>query len=543
MRFLPFPILTAFLATSVIAATPIEMLEQLRAELRTELKSALDKGNGENNQRLFQIESLLVEQLPARELPEDQLTQIVQTLAQIRLLTRAPKAGDLCEKLITELRTLTSAWNERFKETFNSTIKETLHTGLKATEPREVDAPLLALANLQKQVSRTERYNNSGRGVDMQQLSSVISVLTLWQDAMMPRGGAQRGRNSAEQIESMAQSYSHSLANLIPRSEFMALVNSARLRLDPAPTRKPLSYSELNRQSLEILRGVNKLGEIDSAVKTMDELAAHPESNSANNSPAAQTLKRMRKFHEDMKAGMAVSLSSLDSNSNSSDVEEAATIKGLIIKFALPRVLHVTGDAAPKEDENVSAYFQRLIEESNKNSDWPLLARVLDTAQSLKLNSIVPANDSTALKMMLAAINQERARQFSGAVAFYLAALRTGSQVVSAELIGEKLDAIRNAHFPEYEAGESFQISDDTIRRMSGLPYTGITPYSSIGPRSVSATLPIYLNRTPATSKAAAVTKPAPAAEEKKTAESKETPALKPTPTPVEENKTLEPKN
>ena len=68
------PIALFLLMSAAFAATPVEMLDQLRAELRTELRSALDKGNGENNQRLFQIESLLVEQLPAGELPEEQFS-------------------------------------------------------------------------------------------------------------------------------------------------------------------------------------------------------------------------------------------------------------------------------------------------------------------------------------------------------------------------------------------------------------------------------------------------------------------------------------
>ena len=56
-----------------LAADPLSTLAELRAALREELKSALDKGNIENNQRLYQLESLLVESLPDKELPDEKM--------------------------------------------------------------------------------------------------------------------------------------------------------------------------------------------------------------------------------------------------------------------------------------------------------------------------------------------------------------------------------------------------------------------------------------------------------------------------------------
>jgi hypothetical protein len=59
----------------------------------------------------------------------------------------------------------------------------------------------------------------------------------------------------------------------------------------------------------------------------------------------------------------------------------------------------------------------------------------------------------TAWRWLLAATNLEQAQQFRAAVGYYLEALRTGSQSIPVEKIGEKLAAIRQAHPAEYEAG------------------------------------------------------------------------------------------
>ncbi len=522
MKFSLLSALAGAVATAAFAATPVEMLEQLRTNLSSELRSALDKGNGENNQRLFQIESLLVEQLPSRELPEDQLSQVIQLLGQLRSLTRDPKSAELCQGLMVELRTLATARDRRFKEAFATTVKEALITGLKATVPKDVDAPLLALANIQKQANRTERIS-TGRGVDTQPLSTAISILTLWQDAMLPRAGAPKNRNSLDQLESMTQNYAQQLGDLLPRSEFITLLNSGRGRLDPSLTKKPVGAAEINRQSTEILRGVKRLEDISSAVKAMEALASDPENGSTNNSPALQTLRKIYKLHEELKAGMSVTLSSVETGSSSGDTDETVAVKGLIIKFALPRVLNVTGDAMPKNSESVSDYLTRMLEESRRKSDWPLLAKVMDTAQSLKPNSLIATGDTAALRSMLAGINQERARQYAGAVAYYLAALRTGSQAVPSEVIGEKLEAIRKDHPQDYDAGNNLQIIEPTPQR-----YVGPPPYyMNGGPRgimsnqvtaSIGAAQPAAPLVVPAVPKETAAPKATAPAEEKKTA-------------------------
>ena len=484
--------LIAFLSllSAAFAATPVEMLDQLRAELRTELRSALDKGNGENNQRLFQIESLLIEQLPAGELPEAQFSSTIQILGQLRSLTRVAKTEELCQNLILELRTLATARDKKFKETFSATVKEALITGLKARTPKEVDAPLTALANLQKQMSQMERHNNGNRSVDTQSLSTVTSVLTLWQDSMLPRIGPQRSRNSIEQLESMTQSYAQQFGDLMPRSEFVTLVAEARSRLDPALAKKAPSYNEVNRLSIELLRSVQRLEDIADAQKAMQALSADSESNPVNTSTAAQMLNKIHRFHEDLKAGVAVSFSMLDPISNGPDAAEYATLRALLIKKALPRVLKLEGEALPREEENATAYLGRMIAESQKKSDWPLLARALDSAQSLQLTGLVTTSDSAAFRMLLAGLNQERAQVYSGAVASYLAALRSGSQILQSELIGQKIEAIRKGHPEDYEVGLTLPILEPTFSRPGGYPYS-VTARGTPGSSSVSASISV----------------------------------------------------
>ena len=511
------PIALFLLMSAAFAATPVEMLDQLRAELRTERRSALDKGNGENNQRLFQIESLLVEQLPAGELLEEQFSLAIKVLGQLRSLTRVAKTEELCQSLILELRTLEIARSKRFKETLDATVKDALLTGLKAKTAKDVDAPLLALANLQKQCSRGD-YR-----VENQSLSTVTSFLTLLQDSMLPRVGPQRSRNSVGELVSMAHSYATQLGDMMPRSEFMMLLTEVCSRLDPDLSKKGYTLAEISRRSIELLRSVKRLEDIADAHQAMQALCPESATTPANLSAAAEMLGKMYKFHEDLKAGASVSFSSLDFPAPAPVSEAGAVLRDLLIRKALPRVLQVTENSLQKDEENVSAYLGRMIQESQKNSDWPLLSRTLDAAQSLHITGLLTANDNVALRMLLAAVNHERAQIYSGAAAYYFGALRTGSQAVPLELIGQKLEAIRKEHPQDYDAGQNISAPDPTKERTGGYNYTISTSQRvNVGPAPTPAPLVV-----PAVPKASTTPKstPAPAQEKKPPEPAKPAPA------------------
>jgi hypothetical protein len=75
------------------------------------------------------------------------------------------------------------------------------------------------------------------------------------------------------------------------------------------------------------------------------------------------------------------------------------------------------------------------------------------------LNTITSASDSAALTQFLAGLNQERARQFSLAVVSFQATLKTGSQLIPPETIGEHLEKIRAEHPQDFEQGMKLTLS------------------------------------------------------------------------------------
>lgn len=78
--------------------------------------------------------------------------------------------------------------------------------------------------------------------------------------------------------------------------------------------------------------------------------------------------------------------------------------------------------------------------------------------------TVVAATDSTALTQFSAGLNQERAKQYAMAVISFQGALKTGSQLLPAEIIGDHLEAIKAAHPQEFEQGMQLALNPPTPR-------------------------------------------------------------------------------
>ncbi|HEY3900451.1 MAG TPA: hypothetical protein VGM54_17720 [Chthoniobacter sp.] len=72
---------------------------------------------------------------------------------------------------------------------------------------------------------------------------------------------------------------------------------------------------------------------------------------------------------------------------------------------------------------------------------------------TLRIESTAAVNDREALQLFLAGLNQEKAMQYVFAVISFEQALKTGSQLISAELIGGHLERIQKEHPQEYQKG------------------------------------------------------------------------------------------
>lgn len=204
----------------------------------------------------------------------------------------------------------------------------------------------------------------------------------------------------------------------------------------------------------ELVRSVKKLEDMEPVLTKIESLIAQQRSvngYSGESSVLSQFRSYLQNYNE-LRSGTATTLS-FSSSSSSSGTRALAGVKNLLIRFALQRILQTPPDMAQKDDENTAEFLQRVLASARSTSDWALVSRVLDAAQSLNLSTVASYNDTSALRTFLGGMNQEKAHYPSGAVSAYLTALKSGSLVIPVDYIGERLAAIRKEFPQEYEAG------------------------------------------------------------------------------------------
>jgi hypothetical protein len=124
--------------------------------------------------------------------------------------------------------------------------------------------------------------------------------------------------------------------------------------------------------------------------------------------------------------------------------------------MVIPEVLGTDKPLQP--DETLQQYLDRMMTDAETDADGPLMQRIHEVE-----NAIGQRADSTDLGPLFASLtaakSQEQAGEFAPAVSSYETALSSGSSLVPAQVIGERLAAIKKAHPDDYSKGMDMFLS------------------------------------------------------------------------------------
>lgn len=222
--------------SSAMAEEPQKLLDALRAELKAEIAALPKKASPEEKQRNFQMESMLSQTLPEGErISLEEQPQLLSTLRQLQMFSHSKKVDELCAALITELRERSAKAAKDLQETFATTVHDALTKGLDARSAKDLDAPLASLGSLKKLVQLQE-YRSQGRQSYSGVLQAAEQTLTSYQDALISTADPKTPRNRntnppSEVLRQMASGHGTTLAEVMPRSEYLEKVKAAVLRV------------------------------------------------------------------------------------------------------------------------------------------------------------------------------------------------------------------------------------------------------------------------------------------------------------------------
>ncbi|HVJ45101.1 MAG TPA: hypothetical protein VM511_01870, partial [Luteolibacter sp.] len=104
-------------------------------------------------------------------------------------------------------------------------------------------------------------------------------------------------------------------------------------------------------------------------------------------------------------------------------------------------------------DETVAAFLDRIAAEAKAREDGALGLRIKELRRILTRTYSYGTQDNRGMDAYVSGQNQETAGEMALAVISYQQALKSGSELVPAKRIGERLEAIKKSHPAEYEKG------------------------------------------------------------------------------------------
>ncbi len=336
------------------------------------------------------------------------------------------------------------------------TIADAVKRTLAAKTATELDEPIAAVNKL---IRSTPRFARPGTSTTLsqlgQQLSQTANLIRLFQDYLtwLNAEGPRRTRPY------LSLSGEFDLSEFVPRSEILVRMKDLEKLGEATGADPEISAEQWNKKVNELIAGVKKLDDLAGAVKAIDALRAPISGYSfGTRSTDVDDLRSFSITYDQLKRGQATSITlpnpTVHPGPNTAVLQ---TVRDQLIALALPRLLVLPEGTALKPGETPLTFLQHTMAQAKEKRDWPLLGRVVDVAQRFSFQVGTVTSDATALTLFLAGYNQDRAQQFTQATTSYLATLKTGSQIVPPEYVGELLAALKKNHPAEYEsASEAF---------------------------------------------------------------------------------------
>ncbi|MDB6079948.1 MAG: hypothetical protein JWO82_3695 [Akkermansiaceae bacterium] len=404
-------------------------LANLVAAMRDELKAgAAPEANGrprEDSERKYALNALL------ENSTDERLALGLQGAS--RSFTSQPVL-DAVEKLRGAIEADQAAREAAVVKAHQALIQKVRDAVAAAKVPADLD-PVLTLLDLPNADNNSEVAQSRN-----QQLNDARRFVTRWQDYL-----AAVQEQSPEKVLVTLQNLNQEDGNrlsIVPRSTL--------LKIEQDQTAKQPDFGAW-------IVGIKSLDDIAAVSEKVRRLNrdSSPSGNEAQ-LDALESLTVIDKIYRAYLAGAPFTLE-IDSHYSTSQLSSEvfariAELKVMLLRQVLPRYIEAPAGTVPKADETPVDFLNRVTAEARNSGDPRLALRARDAKRAL-VHSYGSGDDPYAIQGYLAAQNQEAAGQFSLAVASYQQALKSGSDLISPEVIGKRLEAIKSAHPEEYQRG------------------------------------------------------------------------------------------
>ncbi|MFY8216671.1 MAG: hypothetical protein ACOVMP_08730 [Chthoniobacterales bacterium] len=313
--------------------------------------------------------------------------------------------------------------------------------------PADLDATIEKLQSSRNR-ERVEGMRSQEIQMVNQQVEQSLQFLIQWQNYL----AAQASGNVRQAQESLRSLSNSNTISLIPRSEILKLLAALERPDSSGNTANKLSITDA---ADAILAKTDTLEKLSGSIKELRAIQSDQNQYSRNDSllPLIQALASIDRTYQDHKAGLTTSIETYQQFQLDLGADVASKLRRDLLLVVLPRYVGARDGTTAKTNESVQDFLTRIMAEAKQRGDVAVGMRARETLRLLNRGQSISNADYVGVGSLISGQNQEAAGQFMLAVISYQNALKSGSDLVPAELIGERLRAIESANPAEYEAG------------------------------------------------------------------------------------------
>ena len=442
--------------------------------------------------------------------PGGETLYIESALDQLAIYLDAGPVRQECVELAATLRGEREAAEKKTLQDITSALDRAAAAVRAAKTPAELDPVVNELGRFGSNRGENMYYRVDGMSsrpvmAAQARAGAALRFVTQWQDYLSEMVAGNR-----EQSNQTLRSLSQNEVYLIPRSEILArLHEDGTTIIGAAPTpAEPVGSAETAGPSVvEIVAGIKTLDELAPGLDALDKISREEkEPRHAHAAAALTALSPLDQVYRDFRAGQStrVELPSISlptpgtsyyGGGHSGEVNEALSraiqdaqlaLRRQLLVLSLPRYLDLPPETRAKPGEGPIDFLDRIRAESLKAGDYLGAARADETRAILRTGNQT-ASESSQASQFITANRLEAARQYSLAVASYERALASGTELVPAKVIGDRLDAIKAEHPQEFQQGMDLYLSPPRpdypfyppgMTRRPGVPPYGRSPNS-----------------------------------------------------------------
>lgn len=425
-----------------MAETTEEQIEKFKGVVRDEIRHP-DKKDPMGISHAMDLQTNLVQLANAAD-SEYPTQQVINALNQIEQLLASEKSRASCRAIVKRIREERELREKTIVEKMKKDYADTLRAAFQVKEIKELDPMIIKVNEL---VASAQKFPDGGAVKNMAfQGGRLSEILREWQDVL-----AQSGRGSFANLQNWINN-NNDMGEWLPRSEILSRLTAAQAEMEPGRT-TPASEKAVEEKARKIIAETHTLEEIKDCLEKLQALSISVRRSNSYLGNIISNLESLQRYYLESEKGVPQSSSvSIVTHIGGPNSEDLLALRSQVVLHILFRFLQIPDTEAPKPGEDTTAYLRRIKIGARDQADWELLNRALEIEQSA-LFSQANFSDRNALQLFLGGINLVRARQYALAVPAFQRALNTGSQLISAEMIGDRLDAIRKEHPQEYAEG------------------------------------------------------------------------------------------